>query len=63
MRGSSGPRGKADEKSRKVAKIDKAKELVEHAVKVSNTELLCCCILIFALNRKRKYQIPRTIKE
>jgi len=41
MRGSSGPRGKADEKSRQAAKIDKAKDLVEQAVKKkkgSNTE-------------------------
>ena len=62
MRGSSGPRGKADEKSRQAAKIDKATDLVEQAVKVSNKELSFCCILTFALNRKRKAPILRTIQ-
>ena len=36
MRGSSGTWWKADEKSRQAAKIDKAIDLVEQAVKVSN---------------------------
>ena len=62
MRGSSGTWRKADEKSRQAAKIDKATDLVEH-VKVSNKEVLFCCILTFALNRKRKAPILRTIQK
>ena len=40
IKGSSGSQGKADEKSRQTAKIDKAIDLVEQSVNVSNKELL-----------------------